>query len=112
MKWLIIALGLLLALPAGAETVTASWYGRHHYGRLMANGERFDMNRLTAAHRRLPLGTRLRLTLPETGESVVAEVTDRGPYAHGRSLDVSRAVAARLGVLRRGVFRLRVEVLP
>lgn len=111
MRWLIIGLCLLLALPAGAETVTASWYGRQHHGRVMANGERFNMHALTVAHRTLPLGTRVRVTNPSTGQSVVAVVTDRGPYVRGRGLDVSRGVAARLGLIERGVAPVRLEVV-
>lgn len=111
MRLLIIGLCLFLALPAEAETVTASWYGRQHHGRMMANGERFDMNALTVAHRRLPFGTRVRITNLQTQESVVAVVTDRGPFTPGRQLDMSRGVAARLGLLERGVARVRMEVV-
>jgi len=81
----------------------ASWYGPRHHGKRTAGGDRFDMRALTAAHPSLPLGTRLRVTLPATGRSVLVTVNDRGPYAGGRILDLSWRAARDLGLLRRGV---------
>ena len=85
------------------ERGMASWYGDRHHGRRTANGEAFDMNALTAAHRTLPFGTRVRVLNPGTGASVVVRINDRGPYAQGRIIDLSRAAAERLGLLREGV---------
>ena len=80
----------------------ASYYADKFNGRRTASGETFSNRDLTAAHRTLPFGTRLKLTNPSTGASVVVRVNDRGPFHAGRELDVSRAAAERLGLVRRG----------
>ena len=80
----------------------ASWYGPGFHGRLTANGERFDMNELTAAHKTLPFGTRVLVHNPRTGKQVVVRINDRGPFAAGRVIDLSRAAAQALGMLQRG----------
>lgn len=89
----------------------ASYYGRRFHGRLTANGERFDMNALTAAHKTLPFGTQLRVTYPRTGRSVVVRVNDRGPFVSGRDLDLSRAAAEKIGLVQQGHGRVEVELL-
>jgi rare lipoprotein A (peptidoglycan hydrolase) len=91
------------------EVGRASWYGPGFQGRETASGEVFDQNRLTAAHRRLPLGTRITVTNLENGKSVRVAVNDRGPYVHGRVLDLSKAAARRLGMVTDGVVRVRIE---
>jgi rare lipoprotein A len=96
---------------AGVQTGKASWYGDAHQGKKTANGELYDMHTLTAAHRTLPFGTRLRVTNVDNGRSVVVRVNDRGPFAPGRLIDVSRAAALELGVLGAGLFAVRVEIL-
>jgi len=103
-----IALALLfLASPVlAAECVLASWYGAES-GNRTANGEAFDGSSLTAAHRTLPFGTRLRVSY--RGKSVVVRINDRGPYVRGRSLDLSRAAAARIGMIPAGVARVCLE---
>ncbi|MAK99364.1 MAG: septal ring lytic transglycosylase RlpA family lipoprotein [Citromicrobium sp.] len=80
----------------------ASYYGARFNGRRTASGERFDMNAYTAAHKTLPFGTKVRVTNPRTGKSVIVRINDRGPYAHGREIDVSRAAAVELGLVQRG----------
>jgi rare lipoprotein A len=90
----------------------ASWYGKEHAGRPMANGEIFDPNLLTAAHRALPLGTRLRVTLLATGRSIIAVITDRGPYVRRRFIDLSQRAAQELGMTKTGLARVRIEILP
>ena len=100
---------------AGLEEVGfASWYGAQHQGRRTASGEVFDMNRLTAAHRTLPFGTRLLVTNRDTSQSTEVRVNDRGPFVDGRILDVSYAAARQLGAVGAGIFpvRLRVISLP
>jgi rare lipoprotein A len=87
----------------------ASYYGHRFHGRLTASGTRYDMHALTCAHRTLPFGTRLRVTHLETGRTVVVTVTDRGPFARGRVVDLSLEAAKRLGIVSRGVARVRVE---
>ncbi|MDP4006933.1 septal ring lytic transglycosylase RlpA family protein [Methylobacterium sp. NEAU K] len=76
----------------------ASWYGPGFHGRKTSNGERFDMNALTAAHRTLPLGTQVRVTNTRNGRSVVVRINDRGPYAGRCVIDLSKASAQAIGV--------------
>ncbi|HLM41099.1 MAG TPA: septal ring lytic transglycosylase RlpA family protein [Microvirga sp.] len=76
----------------------ASWYGPGFHGRRTASGETFNANALTAAHRTLPFGTRVRVMNKSTGRSVVVRINDRGPYAHGRVIDLSRASAQAIGI--------------
>jgi rare lipoprotein A len=89
----------------------ASFYAREHHGRRTASGERFDMHAMTAAHRTLPFGTRIRVTNMDNGRRAVLRVNDRGPFRKGRILDVSYAAARTLGFARRGVARIRLVVL-
>jgi rare lipoprotein A len=89
----------------------ASWYGQQHQGLKTASGETFDMNKLTAAHRTLPFGTRLRVTNVENGKSVVVRVNDRGPHVAGRVLDLSYRAAQALGMTGAGVARVEVVVI-
>jgi rare lipoprotein A len=95
--------------PFYAETGIASWYGEDFHGKLTANGERYNMDALTAAHRTLPLPTIVRVTNLENGKSLRLRVNDRGPYARGRIIDVSRRAADLLGFQRNGTARVRVE---
>ena len=81
----------------------ASWYGKRFHGRRTASGERFDMHALTAAHRTLPFGSRVRVRSVHTGQEVVVRINDRGPHKHQRIIDVSYAAAKALGVHQRGV---------
>src|SRR5438045_7556393 len=101
-----VVLGCALgATPAAAEetkpiqTGTASWYGPGFHGKRTANGERFNTHALTAAHKTLPFGTQLRVTNERTGKSVVVRINDRGPYAHSRVIDLSKAAADAVGIL-------------
>jgi rare lipoprotein A len=86
--------------PAHVERGEASFYGPGFHGRRTASGERFDRRRLTAAHPRLPLGSRAVVTNLENGRRVEVEVNDRGPYAKGRVIDLSEAAARRIGITR------------
>lgn len=104
--------GILLAclvVPAAAEVGTASWYGPGFAGRKTANGERFNPGAATCAHRIYRFGTVLRITNLRTGKSATCRVNDRGPYSGGRVLDVSKGVAGRLGMLKSGTARVRIE---
>ncbi len=89
----------------------ASWYGRPYHGRKTASGQIYNMNALTAAHPTLPLGSQVRVTNLASHKSVVLTVNDRGPFAKGRIIDVSRRAAERLGFRRAGTARVRVEVI-
>ena len=89
--------------PATAlGTGSASYYADRFHGRRTASGEVYDNTALTAAHRTLPFGTRVRVTNPATGASVVVRINDRGPFTPGRTIDVSRAAAEQLGLIRAG----------
>jgi rare lipoprotein A len=87
----------------------ASFYGGKFHGRRTASGARYDMHALTCAHPTAPFGTRLRVTDLESGRNVVLTVNDRGPFVSGRVVDVSLAAARRLGMVERGVAKVRVE---
>ena len=76
----------------------ASWYGPGFHGKRTANGEKFNTRALTAAHKSLPFGSRVRVTNERTGRSVVVRINDRGPYAHGRVIDLSKAAAEAVGI--------------
>ncbi len=89
----------------------ASWYGRPFHGRRTASGQVYDMHALTAAHRTLPFGTRVRVTNLENTHSVVLTVNDRGPFVRGRIIDVSRRAAEMLKFLNDGLTRVRIQVI-
>lgn len=95
--------------PFFTQDGVASWYGPGHQGRLTADGERFDMRKLTAAHRTLPFNTVLRVTDLDSGRRVTVRVNDRGPYVKGRILDLSAAAATALGMHHDGVAHVRIE---
>jgi rare lipoprotein A len=100
------------AVPAeGGLTGVASFYGGRFHGRLTASGVRFDANGLTAAHRSLPFGTRVRVTHLGNGRSVEVRINDRGPYVGGRIIDLSHGAAGVLGMHGQGVARVKVTVL-
>ena len=89
----------------------ASYYGHQFHGRRTASGERFDMNQLTAAHRTLPFGSKLRVTNPANGRSVVVRIHDRGPFHGGRVIDVSHEAAEQLGLIAPGKARVELALL-
>jgi len=89
----------------------ASYYGAKFHGRRTASGERFHQGKLTAAHPTLPFGTHVRVTNLGNGRSVVLRINDRGPFRKGRIIDVSKKAARKLGFVRAGTARVRVEVL-
>lgn len=90
---------------------TASWYGKEFSGRKTASGNRFNPNALTAAHRSLPLGTKIIVTNTENGKSTILKITDRGPYVGNRILDVSKEGARRLGMIKSGTARIKFDVI-
>ncbi len=89
----------------------ASWYGRDFHGRRTANGEIYDMYKISAAHKTLPLGTRVRVTNRNNGRTVTVRINDRGPYVRGRIIDLSYGAAQALGMVDKGVVPVKVEVL-
>ncbi|MNP62949.1 RlpA-like protein precursor [compost metagenome] len=113
-----MACALLLAGCAGQvgeshydETGKASYYGKRHAGKRTASGERYDPGALTAAHRSLPFGTRVRVTNLDNDRSVVVRINDRGPFVRGRIIDISRRAADAIGMVRSGVAPVRVQSL-
>jgi rare lipoprotein A len=121
-----LALGLVLAVAPltgcslphqfGDRTVAtergdASYYAHDFHGRKTASGEAFDMHELTAAHRTLPMGTRVRVTRLDNGRDVVVRINDRGPFKRGRVIDVSYEAARKLDLIAAGVAPVKLEVL-
>ena len=90
-------------------TMKASWYGPKFHGKLTANGEIYNQMALTAAHKSLKFGTLLKVTNTKNGRSVIVRINDRGPYIEGRDLDLSKGAAIELGLLRKGVARVKIE---
>ncbi|MEI4506202.1 septal ring lytic transglycosylase RlpA family protein [Sphingopyxis sp. CCNWLW253] len=101
--------------PADSETEIgggmASYYGNELAGNRTASGERFDPGQLTAAHRSLPFGSMVRVTNTSNGDSVIVRINDRGPFAHGRVIDVSHAAAREIGMHRSGTARVKLALL-
>lgn len=89
----------------------ASWYGPGFHGRLTANGEIYNQNALTAAHKSLPFNTRVRVTAVSTGQSVIVKINDRGPYIGNRIIDLSAAAASAIGLRHMGVGKVKLEIL-
>lgn len=107
---------LLFALAAAGgasafEVGTASWYGGKFQGRKTANGEIFDTNKFTAAHRTLPFHTEVKVTNLDNGNSTVVRINDRGPFVQGRIIDLSRAAAEELDMIHSGTARVRLEIV-
>ena len=90
-------------------SMKASWYGPGFHGRKTANGEVYDQMSFTAAHKSLKFGTLLKITNLKNNKSVVIRINDRGPYIHGRDLDLSKAAALELGMVKKGVAKIKVE---
>lgn len=99
------------AKPIRSWTAWASWYGPEFQGRTTASGQPYDMWGATAAHSWLPFGSLIRVVDTRTGHSQLVRINDRGPFLYSRELDVSYLVALRLGMLDKGVTRLRIELL-
>ncbi|WP_295430687.1 septal ring lytic transglycosylase RlpA family protein [uncultured Thiodictyon sp.] len=94
-----------------SQAGVASYYADRFHGRRTASGARYDRNGFSAAHRTLALGTEVRVTDIGSGDSVVVHINDRGPFARGRVIDLSRAAAAEIGLTRKGLSEVRLEVL-
>ena len=99
------------AKPILIQTGLASWYGPPYHNRKSSNGEVYDMNAMTAAHRTLPLGSLVRVVNVKTGSSAIVRITDRGPFIGTRIIDLSLAAAKKVDLVRAGVSQVRVEVL-
>ncbi|WPL18525.1 RlpA-like protein precursor [Thiorhodovibrio winogradskyi] len=99
------------AAPGMVQSGIASFYHDSLHGNKTASGQVYDKNRVSAAHKSLPLGTKVKVTDLETGRSIVVKINDRGPFVRGRVIDLSRRAAAKLDMITRGVTRVEVEVL-
>ena len=92
-----------------SESGVASYYAHKYHGRKTASGERFDMNDMTAAHKTLPFGTRVRVTNVSNGKSVTVRINDRGPFVKGRVIDLSLAAAKKLDMVNAGLAQVRLR---
>jgi len=93
------------------ETGIASWYGPGFDGNLTANGEIYDMNGISAAHKTLPFGTIVRVVDLDTGRSIVVRINDRGPFIEGRIIDLSKGAAEKLGMVDRGIIPVGLRIV-
>ena len=98
--------------PSLTQFGTASWYGPGFHNRAAADGTTFDQNAMTAAHRTLPMGSTVRVTNVSTGQSALVRITDRGPFAPGRVIDLSLGAAKAVGIWRLGVAQVKLEAFP
>ncbi len=89
----------------------ASWYGKYFHGKETASGEPFNMYSYTAAHRSLPLGTKVRVVNLENGKDVIVDINDRGPYIDGRTIDLSYAAAKAIGMTDSGISEVKIEII-
>ena len=105
-----VAVALFLFGPY-YETGIASWYGPGFDGNYTANGEIYDMNGISAAHKALPFGTIVRVVELSTGRSVVVRINDRGPFIEGRIIDLSKGAAAELGIVEKGITKVGLRIL-
>jgi rare lipoprotein A len=101
----------MAAKPGQVMTGIASYYHDSLHGNKTASGKIYNKNKLSAAHKTLPLGTRVRVTDPKSGRSVELVVNDRGPFVKGRIIDLSRRAARELGMLRKGLAKVKVEII-
>lgn len=107
----LLVYGLMELHDLYSMTGIASWYGRRFMGKKTANGEIFDPEKMTAAHRRLPMGTIVRVTNERNGRQVTVRINDRGPYIPGRIIDLSRAAARTMDMIERGLAPVRMEIV-
>lgn len=108
----LIGLALLYSLFGPYyEVGIASWYGPGFDGNYTANGEIYDMNGISAAHKTLPFGTIVRVVDLETGKSVVVRINDRGPFIEGRIIDLSKGAAEKLGIIDKGIARVGLRIV-
>lgn len=93
------------------SSVIASFYGEYFHGKTTANGETYDMNALTAAHKTLPLGTIAKVTNLDNNKSVIVRINDRGPYIEGREIDLSKGSFSKIGNIEEGLINVAIEII-
>ncbi len=108
---IVFTLVTTIAQPVLAQCGGASWYGPGFHGKKTASGQRFNENAMTAAHKTLPFGTVVKVTNQRTGKSIKVTINDRGPFARGRIIDLSKAAAAKLGTKKAGVGKVCIVSL-
>ena len=108
MRTVLLALCALTCLESAAQAQIATYYGKEFAGRRTASGERFDPGAMTAAHRTLPFGTKVRVTNSRNGRSVIVRINDRGPFVKGRSIDLSSGAARAIGMGTSADVRIEV----
>ena len=109
MRTALLALWVLMCLESAAQAQVATYYGKEFAGQRTASGEKFNPGAMTAAHRTLPFGTRVRVTNSHNGRSVIVRINDRGPFVKGRSIDLSSGAARAIGM--GSAANVRIEVL-
>lgn len=108
----IFSFGILISFKVYEYTYSkASYYGGQHHGRKTASGEVFNMNANTAAHKKLPFGTKLEVTNTKNNQSVIVRVTDRGPFVKGRALDLSKGAFKQIASLKSGVISVKFRII-
>ncbi len=108
---LLLTLWMSCGCSSGTLTGMASFYSDTLHGRRTASGERYDRGALTAAHKKLKLGTKVRVTNVENNRSVVVRINDRGPYVKGRIIDLSKAAAIKLDFIKKGIVKVKLEII-
>ncbi len=106
-----VALPAFAARPGDVQTGVASYYHDSLHGNKTASGQVYDKSQMSAAHKTLPLGSKVRVTDVKTGKAITVRVNDRGPFVKGRIIDLSRRAARELGIIQRGVTRVKMEVV-
>ncbi len=106
-----LAVILFLTLTSYYQVGIASWYGEEFHGRRTSSGEIYNMYEMTAAHKSLPFGTKVLVVDLKTGRSVVVRINDRGPFIHGRIIDLSFAAAKKLGIVKKGIARVGIKIV-
>jgi len=101
----------LKSVKSFTQTGLASWYGKEEHGKLTASGERYNMFAMTAAHKQLPLGSKVLVRCLETGRDIIVTINDRGPHVKGRIIDLSYTGAQRLGIVNKGLTKVTLELL-
>lgn len=111
MKILLLCISFLCIVTTQTEILRVSYYGKEHHGRKTASGEIFDMNKLTAAHKKLPFGTMVEITNINNDKSIIVKINDRGPYIKGRTFDLSRAAFDSIANLKKGIIRVKYKIV-
>lgn len=117
MREIVLTIAIFLAVVAFLDATSyyqvgiASWYGEEFHGKRTSSGEIYNMYEMTAAHKSLPFGTRVLVVDLETGRSVIVRINDRGPFIHGRIIDLSFAAAQKLGIVKKGIARVGIKIV-